>query len=212
MTTPTTFATLKTALNEWAHRDDTTYTDMRESFIAFAEARMYDELILRDMESDESLTLTTSVNYVALPSGFISPIAFWLIVDGQRIPLDMVLPQQLPYWTENSQPRVWAIDGSNIRFDCPASEGYSAKLRMLKKSSLSDSTTTNALLTKRPDVYLAACMSEYARWAQDEEVFSAWEPKYIKGRDAIKAAENRSRQVELRTELPVRGRSNIITG
>jgi hypothetical protein len=212
MTTPTTFATLKTALDEWTHRDDTAYTAMREAFIAFAEARMYDDLILREMESDETMTLTQGQNYVAIPAGFISPITFWLIVDSERVELERVLPEQLPYYTDATQPEFYAIDGANIRFDCPAGSAYSARFRMVKKSNLSDSNTTNALLTKRPDVYVAACMSEYARWAQDSEVFNAWEPKYIKGRDALKAAEARSRQVTLRTDIPTRGRSNIIRG
>jgi hypothetical protein len=212
MTTPTTFATLKTAIDEWAHRDDTAYSDMRATFIAFAESRMYDDLILREMESEESLTLTLDQNYVAIPSGYISPIAFWLVVDGERVELERALPEQLPYYTDSTQPKFYAIDGANIRFDCPAGEAYSAKFRMVKSSNLSDSNTTNALLTRRPDVYLAACMVEYARWAQDAEVFNAWEPKYIKGRDALKAAESRSRQVTLRTEIPGRGHSNIIRG
>lgn len=212
MTTPTTFATLKTALDEWTHRDDTAYTSMREAFIVFAEARMYDDLILREMESEESVTLTTDQNYVAIPSGYISPIEFWLIVDGERVALQRVLPEQLPYHTDSTQPQFYAIDGANIRFDCPAYEGYSAKFRMVKKSNLSDSNTTNALLTKRPDVYLAACMVEFSRWAHDPDVFNAWEPKYIKGRDGLKAAENRSRQVSLRTEIPAKGRSNIFRG
>lgn len=207
-----TFSELKTALENYAHRDDTAFTAREEEFIAMAEARMYDEFLLRDMESDETVTLTQSQNYVAIPSGFISPIAFWLIVDSERVELERVLPHQLPYYTDSSQPQFYAIDGSNIRFDCPASEAYSARFRMLKKSNLSESNTTNALLTKRPDVYLAACLSEYARWAQDREVFDAWESKYVKGAASLKNAEARSKQVTLRTEIPARGRSNILRG
>jgi hypothetical protein len=208
----TTFAELKSALNNYTHRDDTAYTDRREEFIAMAEARMHDELLLKNYESEESLTLTQDQNYVALPSGYISDIAFWLIVDGERVLLEKVLPQQLPYYTDSTQPKLWAIDGANIRFDVPAGSAYSAKFRMVKTSSLSDSNTTNYLLTRRPDVYLAACMSEYARWAQDAEVFNAWESKYVKGAASLKAAENRSRQVTLRTDIGARGRSNILIG
>lgn len=208
----TTFSELKSALNNYTHRDDTAYTDRREEFISMAEARMHDELLLKNYESEESLTLTQDQNYVALPSGYISDIAFWLIVDGERVPLEKVLPQQLPYYTDSTQPKYWAIDGANIRFDVHASEAYSAKFRMVKTSSLSDSNTTNYLLTRRPDVYLAACMSEYARWAQDAEVFNTWESKYVKASASLKAAENRSRQVTLRTDIGARGRANILIG
>jgi hypothetical protein len=212
MTLATTYATLKTALDDWTHNGGSLDSKWAE-IIAMAEARMYDELILRDMESEEDLTLTQDQNYVAIPSGFISPIALWLIVDTQRVLLEMVLPQDLPYHTESSIPRYWAIDGSNIRFDVPAAEAYSAKFRMLKTSNLSDSSPTNSLLTKRPDVYMAACLSEYSRYASDQEAFNMWEPKYLKASAALKAAENRSRTVALRTDLPCVGRgASILTG
>lgn len=209
-----TFSELKSALSNYAHRSDTNFTDRREEFISMAEARMFDEFLLKNFESEESLTLTTDVNYVALPSGYISPIAFWLIVDSERVLLKQRLPEQLPYDTDSTQPSEWAIDGANIRFDCPAGEGYSAKFRMHKTSALSDSNTTNYLLTKRPDLYLAACMVEYARWAQDPEVFNAWESKYVKAASALKNVENRSRRVTLTTDVPVGvgRRSNILVG
>lgn len=210
MTTPTTYATLKTALAAWSHRDD--LTDSWAEIIAMAEARMNDELLLKDYESDEALTLTANQNYVALPTGYVSPIAFWIVVDTQRIPMIQVLPQDLPYYTDATIPKYWAIDGVNIRFDCPVDSAYSAYLRMVKVSNLSDSNTTNYLLTKRPDVYMAACMSEFSRYVQDAQVFSAWEPKYVKGAAALKAAENRSRQVMLRTDIGVGARSNIFRG
>jgi hypothetical protein len=205
------YASLQAAVADWANRSD--LTERIADFISLAEARMYDMLILKDMETDSPLTLTTGQNYVALPSGYISPIAFWLIVDSQRVPLLPVLPQELPYDTGNNQPRLWAIDGANIRFDCPASEDYSAFLRCLKKSHLSGSVTTNYLLARRPDIYLAASLVEVARYTRDQELFSAWEPKFIKASAEFKAAENRARgMVPMRTDIPVRGRSNILTG
>jgi hypothetical protein len=205
------YASLQAAVADWANRSD--LTERIADFISLAEARMYDMLILKDMETDSPLTLTTGQNYVALPSGYISPIAFWLIVDSQRVPLLPVLPQELPYDTSNNQPRLWAIDGANIRFDCPASEGYSAKLRCVKKSNLSGSVTSNYLLTRRPDIYLAASLVEVARYTRDKELFSEWEPKLLKAVAEVKAAENRARSmVPLRTDIAVRGRSNILTG
>lgn len=206
----TTYAELKTALADWSNRSD--LTSYLGDFIAVAEARLNDALVLKDMESEESLTLTTSQNYVALPTGYVSPIAFWLIVDSVRVPLGFVLPEQLPYHTDASQPQYWAIDGVNIRFDVPASEDYSAKFRMVKKSNLSDSNTTNYLLTRRPDIYLSAGMVELARFTRDVELFNTWEPRLLKGIEALRAADGRSRAVHLRTDIGAGGRSNILIG
>lgn len=206
----TTYAQLKTALADWSNRSD--LTSYLGDFITVAEGRLNDMLLLKNMEAEESLTLTTDVNYVALPSGYVSDIALWLIVDGERVELEKILPEQLPYYTDSAQPQYWAIDGANIRFDCPALEGYSAKFRMFKASNLSDSVTTNYLLAKRPDIYLAGGLVELARFTNDSELFNRWEPKFLKGTAELKAAENRSREVILRTEIGARGRGNIIRG
>ena len=206
----TTYTELKAAVADYAHRSDLTTPIV--DCITLAEARLYDMLVLKDMESDESLTLTVGVNYVALPSNFISPITLWLVVDSQRVKLQMVLPQELPYDTDNNQPRVWAIDGANVRFDCPANSGYTAYLRCLKKSNLSGSVATNYLLTRRPDIYLAASLVEVARYTGNDKLFQMWEPKLLSAVASLKAAENRARAVPLRSDMPVPIRANILTG
>lgn len=196
-----TYNDLKAALASWANRTDLT-TEIPD-FITLAEARLFDMLLLKDMEAEESLTLTQGNNYVALPSGFVSPIALWLIVDSERTPLEHVLPQQLPYYTDATQPRYYAIDGVNIRFDCPADSAYSAKFRMYKTSALSGSNTSNYLLLKRPDIYLAGGLVELARYIKDVELFNMWEAKFLKATAELKAAENRSRSVSLRSDIPL---------
>lgn len=207
----TTYAQLKTAIADWSNRSD--LTSYLGDFITLAEARLNDMLLLKNMESEESLTLTQDQNYVALPSGYVSDIAFWLIVDSERLELIKVLPEQLPYHTESSIPQYWAIDAANIRFDVPAQEAYTAKFRMVKASNLSDSVTSNYLLAKRPDVYLAGGLVELARFTRDVELFNAWEPKFLKATAELKAAENRSREVNLRSDIPtIRPSSNIFRG
>jgi hypothetical protein len=204
--------TLKAEIADWANRTDLT-TANTDLFIALAEAKMFDDLLPRSFESEESLTLTQGQNYVALPTGYISPIALWLVVDSERVLLEPALPQELPYHTDATEPRWWAIDGANIRFDCPAGEAYTAYLRMMKSSALSASNTTNYLLTKRPDIYLAGCMIQYAIWARDDNEVGKWSALYKDRVDSFKASENRARgMVPLRTDLPVHSRSNIFRG
>lgn len=205
-----TFAQLQTAMADWSNRND--LTSYLPDMITLAEGRLNDMLLLKNSESEEALTLTANVNYVALPAGFISPIALWLIIDTQRLPLQMVLPQDLPYYTDSSIPKYWAIDGLNIRFDVPSDSAYAVKFRMVKASNLSASTTTNYLLSRRPDVYLAACLVEVARFTKDVDLFNEWEPKFLKAAAELKAAENRSRAVNLRTDIPASARSNILRG
>lgn len=210
----TSYSTLLTAISSFAHRTDDDFTNARDDFIDLAESRLYDLLLLKDMETESSLVAVVGQNYIALPAGYISPIALWIVVDTVRVLVQPVLPQQLPYNTDNTRPCQWAIDGENIRFDSPSDDTYAVKFRHIASSALSNTNTSNYLLERRPDVYLAACMVEASRWTQDVEMFNSWESRLQDGLKAIKAAENRARgMVTLKTDVPyTRQSSNIITG
>lgn len=210
----TSYATLQSAVAGMLHRSgDANITDNVPLFIQLCEADLNDKLLLKDMESDEALTLTLNQNYVALPTGFVSPIAFWLVIDSQRTELEPVLPHQLPYSTSATQPRVYAIDGANVRFNCPAGSAYSAYLRCIKKSNLSTTTTDNYLLLKRPDVYLFGSLEQACLWTADDAGASKWGAMKERSIRALKAAENRARAlVPLRTDIGGGRASNILTG
>ena len=206
-----TYTALKAAIADYAHRTD--LTTQIVDCVTLAEARLYDLLVLKDMESDESLTLTIGQNYVALPTGYIAPRAFWLVIDSERVPLGAVVPEQLPYYSTNGQPTLWAIDGANVRFDYPADVGYSAKLRCLKKSNLGASVASNALLAARPDIYLSGSLVELARYTRDVDLFNTWEPVFLRGIAAFKASQSRNRgAAKMRTDIPASGRGSILRG
>lgn len=208
----TTYGELKTAAAAWAHRTD--LGSVLDDCVTLCEARLNDMLLLKNMESDEPLAMVIGQNYVALPTGFISPIACWLVVNGFRLPLDFRLPQELPYYTTNSQPKYVAVDGANLRFDVPAQNAYTLYLRCIKASNLSDASPTNYLLSKRPDVYLAGTLVEIARYTQDQDLFNMWESKFQAACADLKAAENRNRGVVemINDAIRPRRRSNIYVG
>jgi hypothetical protein len=207
------YATLQEAVAGLLHRpNDTNLTGNLPLFVQLCEADLNDRLLLKDMESDEALTLTTSQNYVALPTGFVSPIAFWLVIAGLRTPLQFILAHELPYHTDATQPSVVAVDGANLRFDCPAGDNYSAFLRCVKRSNLSVSTTTNALLLKRPDVYVFGTLKQACLWINDDANAQKWGAMYENAIKGLKAADSRNRSVApLRSELADH-RSNIFAG
>ena len=208
----TTYALLKSTAASWAHRTDvdSVITDC----VTLVEARLYDLLLLKDMESEESLTLVSGNNYVALPSGYVLPVALWVIQDSERTKLLPATPEELPYYSGSGTPTAWAIDATNIRFDRPADQNYALRLRCFKKSNLSDSNTSNYLLAKRPDVYLAGTLTELARYLQDDALMAQWAGRYEQGILELKKAETRNRApVALRHDIPTIGRrSNILTG
>jgi len=202
----TTYAELQTAIADWSHSSD--LTAKLPDFIANAEARLNSMLILRDMETETTLTSVAGNNYLPLPSGYASPIELWLIVSTYRQPLTMVEPEELPYYPNNTLPRYWAIDGDNIRLDCPTDAAYSMPFRFVQKSNLGNSNTTNYLLTERPDVYLAGAMVELARFTQNDEVMGRWEQKFQQACAEFKQREARNRNVPLRVDAGLVTRGN----
>jgi hypothetical protein len=201
-----TYSTLQTALANWAHRAD--LTAQWPDFIANAEARLNDMLILRDMETEVTLTSVIGNNYVALPSGYVSPIELWIVISSYRQPLEMVEPEELPYYPSNTIPRYWAVDGDNIRLDCPTNDTYSMPFRFVQKSNLSNSNPTNYLLTERQDIYLAGAMVEMARYALDDGALTKWEQKFQQACAGFKARESRNRNVPLRVDAGLTARGN----
>lgn len=213
------YSDLQSALGTWAHRVD--LSSIAPDLITLAEARMNDMLILRDMEIESTIATVIGNNYVALPAGYLSPIAMWLLVTSGsqtiRQLLKPALPEELPYYPNQTQPRYWAIDGDNIRFDCPADAIYSTAFRFVQKSNLSNAVTTNYLLAQRPDIYLSGCMVELGRYLDDTDMQATWEPKFKQACAEFKARENRNRDVApLRVDpalvTPKRDAYNIYRG
>jgi hypothetical protein len=209
-----TYTNLKAAIADFANRSD--LTTQIVDFVTLTEARLNDMLLLKNMDQEDPLTCVIGQNYVALPAGYISPIALWIVASSGtnvRTMLDPAAPEELPYSPSNSIPRYYAIDGANIRFDCPAAAAYTLYFRYIKSSNLSGSTATNYLLARRPDIYLSGALSELARYTKDVDLFNVWESKFVKACSELKATENRARgAVPLRTDFSTRVRSNIFNG
>ena len=210
----TTYATLQAAVAGMLHRTgDTGITDNAPLFIQLCEAELNSRLLLKDTEEEDTLSTTQGVNYIALPAGFISPLACWIVVDDVRTPLIPKLPQFMAYDSEESRPCEYAIDGANLLFDCPADAVYSVPLRYVKASNLSNSNTSNALLLRRPDVYLYGSLYQASLYAQDDGGAQKWKANFEAAIVAEKRAQNRARaQVALETDIGTRSRTNILTG
>lgn len=189
----TTYTELKAAVADNAHRTD--LTTQIVDCVTLCEARLFDMLLLRNLEVESNLTSTAGVNYIALPTGYVSPIALWITVNSIRYKLNPALPQELPYNPGNAQPEYWAIDGDNVRFDSPFDAVYTLPFRYVKTSALSGSNASNEVLARRPDIYLAGTLVEVGRYTQNSDLISIWEPKFLQACAEMKATEARARSM-----------------
>lgn len=196
----TNYSELKQAVADYLHRTD--LTAKIPDFITLMEARLNDVVLMKDMETEATLSTVSSSRLVPLPTGYISPIALWLLIGTQRELIGAALPQEMPYSPDVGLPEHWAIDGANILLDKPSQGVQTLYFRYLKKSNLSDTTTTNEVLSRRPDVYLFGTLSEACQYLFDDENYAKWEQKFQEAVKTMKDAENRARaMVPLRTEF-----------
>ena len=163
----TTYAELKSEVADWLHRDD--LTAKIPTFIALAESRINKTFLPRSQEQEDELTTIPGSRFVALPAGVINPMGLWMKAWLPRHKLHQCLPEELPVRTNASgYPEYWAIDGTNIAFDIPASAALAFDFRYTKAFALSDANPTNYILDNSPELYLLGSLFEACTYAADD--------------------------------------------
>lgn len=194
----TNYAELKAAVSGWLHRD---LSAQIPDFITLAETSINRIAQVRAMENEVPLALAAGARTIALPVGFMSPLAVWL-GSTHRHELSPATPEELPVTNAPGRPTYWAIDGANLAFDCPADQAHTILLRQRGGFKLSDAAPTNALLTKYPDIYLYGTLLQAAPWVRDMNSLTLWQTMYARTVSEINKTESRARAAApLRTEL-----------
>ena len=174
----TSYSELKTAVANWLADD--TLTSYIPDFITLAEARIYRELKVRQMETALSSAISSGV--IAVPSGY-TEMKF-VYVDGSPIkPLERVnleaLYSRYPTRSADGKPSVFAREAENLIFGPYPDSTYTIKGVYYKKlTALSDANTTNWLITDAPDLILFASLVEARDFIHDDERVARWEGRY----------------------------------
>lgn len=207
----TSYSELKTAIADWANRTD--LTDKIPDFITLAESRLNRLLTMAKMEIDASLTMTPDSRYVAYPTDMGQPIALWLETFLPRWEIIYKTPTELSVTSNvSAPPNYYTVDGSNLAFDYKADQAHSLTFRYVKKLTLSDSATTNAILEEYPDLYLYAGLVEVGKYIRDIEMIQTYDALFSRALQEANDAESRVySNSKLSTDLPVGGNTFNIT-
>lgn len=154
------YTELQTAVLDWMVR--TSQTGQVVDWITLAEARLNREL--GAVETDATLTGVADSRSIVISSLSVErPIALFLAESGSdEVPVEKAADGTFPYLATAGRPTKWTMDGENhveqrvIQFDRKLDSAYPFRFRYRQRFALSDSATTNWLLTNHPDVYLAA--------------------------------------------------------
>lgn len=189
----TSYSELKTAVANWVARDDlTTYIP---DFITLGESRIYRELRVRQMEAAISSTISSGV--ISTPSGYVE--MKHLYIDGSPArPLDRVditeIYNKYPTRSTDAKPHVYAVDAGSVHFGPYPDSAYTVKGTYFKKlDALSDSNTSNWLITDHPDLILAASLVEAIPFIHADDRLMVWEGKYQAIKNSLMLADARER-------------------
>lgn len=180
-----TFATLKTAISSWAHRDD--LTNYLDDFVTMAEARIFSDLKVKEMEARTSYTPTS--RYLSTPTRM---TAIRRILAMTTYPVELIGTSpdglRVVYDSASGTPSHYTVLGSEIEFNRVPNVDVEI-LHYAAPAPLSDTATSNDVLTAYPQVYLAACMIEAGLYMIDDAMVSKWQSLYA---DAVSAANRKS--------------------
>ena len=181
-----TFANLKTSIANYLNRDD--LTSYIPDFIALAEARNGRDLRLRIMENVATATATGGTNYISLPTNFLE-FRYVALNTTPKIVLRYMSPFELTRnygGVTSGEPIYQTVIGEKLYFGPTPDSSYSIEWAYYSKpTALSDSNTSNAILTNHPDLYLYASLLESAPFLMQDERLGTWAELY---REAVKVA------------------------
>lgn len=145
---------------------------------------------------------------VPLPAGYLAMRSVYVDVSPRRS-LDFLTPDQLNEqfpWSTAGEPRAFTIEADAIRFG-PSPDGpYSAVCLYYQKfPALSSSTTTNWLMTNKPDVYLYASLLESAIFTGDDDGAKRYHALFMSACNGLQAQDERDRHSGARLTVRVRG-------
>ena len=188
-----TYSELKTAVANFLARDD--MTAQIPDFIQLAEARMSRELESRDQEKRATATLTSGDEYIALPTD---------LREVRQVRLNTYPVSVLSYYspgalddaypsTGSGKPRGFSIVGGEMKLRPIPDSGYTAEIVYIASlESLSDTNTTNVLLTRSPDAYLYGALAEAYAYLLDETRASQYMSRFTMAIEEIKVDEQRA--------------------
>ncbi len=219
--TVTTYATLQTAVASVMHRDD--LTAEIPGGIALCESEMQRKLETADQESTSTLTVAAGASTVALPTGFIGERRLRQNYGGAfrtLYPTSLSQPgsqvESLGGWAQNI-----SIQGSTLVITPTPTEAQTLFLDYYAKfTPLSNSNTTNWIITAWPDVYLYGALKHMGVYVGADPRFltrvTQFSTLYAQGIKEINDLDRRRRFGALvtKTDAPMahRGNYDIRTG
>ncbi len=185
-----TYDDLQSSVADWLERSD--LASRIPDFIRLAEVQL--NRLLRTNPQTLRATATISDPFSAIPSDHLETLAITLSDGTSQWDL---LPSSLEQMAASAaehpgtgKPRFWTQVGEQFQYFPAPDQAYTATLTYVRGiPGLSDTNTTNWLLTRFPDAYLFGALKEAGPFLRDPELTATFEAKYRAAADEINASD-----------------------
>lgn len=190
----TNFSELKTAIANWL--DDSSLTTYLPDYIAIAEATINRRVRIQEMQKRATASTGTADRFLAVPTGFAQMVSLRLDTTN-RHGIQYVTNNQIDDYHKSTPGKAdyYTVWGDEIEFNRKFDSDYTIEMKYFKKvTALSDSNTSNDVLTYHPDIYLYASLVAAAPFLQEDARLATWGSLLEKAIDEANLYAKRSQQ------------------
>lgn len=190
----TNYTELKSAIADFLNRDD--LTSAIPTFITLTEKQLERALRTRDMIERSSAQIDSQ--FSALPADFLEVKSAKVTSTTPIRHMEYVSINQMDQMDEEDSgasgiPEYYTIEGAELRVHPTPSTTYDIELAYYESlPQLSDSTTTNWLLTKYPDVYLYGALTHSAPYLQEDGRLGTWGALFKESLESVRLSDDRA--------------------
>jgi hypothetical protein len=186
------YTDLKTALS--SHLDRSDLTSYLDDFIDIAESMHQRDIRIREMIVRDNITIDSRQETV--PSAVLEVISLRLLTTPVTV-LEYVNMHEMNRLRQEvtGKPTRYTIH-EEFEFDVTPAETYTGEIIYYGSvTALSGSTSSNAILSKAPDLYLYAALMAAAPFLGADERIQTWGTLYKSGVEALNARARQARVV-----------------
>jgi len=175
------YSNLKTSIANWLNRSDLS-SEISDDFIKLVEADFNSKLRIRKMITQSTFTIDSETE--SLPTGFLQVRDMFILSGGTKNALRYVAPGQMDQMIGTSvsgKPSAYTILGDSFRFAKKPDASYSGVINYYKKfDTLSDTNTSNYILTDHPAIYLYGSLFHAANFlgGYNPQQVQSWQQMY----------------------------------
>ena len=210
-----TYATLKTAIQDYTDNSETTFVANLPNFVKAAEDRIFESVDLELFRKNVTSSFSASDQYLTIPSDLLAVFSFQITTSGSEnflLQKDVnFLREYTPNASTTGVPKYYAVFSTEHFLIAPTpDDNYTVELHYYyRPTSLVDTATTTWMSANAPNVLLYGSLFEaYTFMKGEQDVIALYEKRFMDGLSRLKdLGEARENHDAYRRGLPSRPRT-----